>query len=675
LRAADKASKDPANKANAEKMVTVSGQVLTPEGKPAAGADVALTAWPKDFQRRKDDLEMHFGVLAQGKADAKGRFQFRVPSPVHEPDPVTKVAVRPAMLIAGGKGYGFDLQYLKLDADCKGLVVRLPKELVLRGRLIDLQAAPVKGLKVRCFAVMKQPRTEGIGVIRPTKKLALWPGPLVTDAKGRFVVRGVGEGQGAYLEIKDDRFAPVTLTLAAGQGQPKELLHILLPAKQVVGRVTYADTGKPVPRALIRLGNFQNPGSVLARTDKDGRYRINPTGESNLIAQPPAGEPYLGVIQSLPETKGAAQRRLDVRLPRGVLVRGRVTEAGSGKPVARAVVYFMQQDYDNRDYRPGLALGWEYPVWTDRKGKFQMTVQPGPGTLLAKARTPDYIPVEIGEVTNFGGLTLPHSQRWSAHGVARVNFKPKRSPQTVNFQLRPGVTVTGKVVGPDGKPVRPYVMMITRLNTSAAHHVHQMTPPDWPVEPPGFTLKSCDPDNPYPVIFFDEKNRCGAVVTISGKQKGKPLTVKLARCGTAVARFVGADGKPLADYFPWIYLLVSPGPHGYELDKVRKHKGLPADELLALHRQFYETEKTKTDAKGRFTFPLLIPGATYRIWDPRTTKVLVREFTAKPGEKKDLGDIVLKLADGPKWFLPPSWAASNKLGLPRNGNSIVIACR
>jgi hypothetical protein len=210
----------------------------------------------------------------------------------------------------------------------------------------------------------------------------------------------------------------------------------------------------------------------------------------------------------------------------------------------------------------------------------------------------------------------------------------------VNFRFRPGVTVTGKVVGPDGKPVRPYVLMITRLNTSADHHVHERTPPAWPVEPAGFTLKGCDPDKAYPVIFFDHLHRWGAVVTISGKQKGKPLTVKLAPCGTAMARFVGADGKPRAKYHPWLYLVLSPGPHGGDLGKGQRPKGLPADEYLPYHGPL--DWAIKSDAKGQFVYRLLIPGATYRIYDPRGGKFLVRDFTVKAGEKKDLGNVVPK---------------------------------
>jgi len=55
-----------------------------------------------------------------------------------------------------------------------------------------------------------------------------------------------------------------------------------------------------------------------------------------------------------------------------------------------------------------------------------------------------------------------------------------------------------------------------------------------------------------------------------------------------------------------------------------------------------------TDAEGRITLPALIPGALYRISDFSTGNdadkgVQVRkDFTVKPGETVDLGDILIE---------------------------------
>ena len=57
---------------------------------------------------------------------------------------------------------------------------------------------------------------------------------------------------------------------------------------------------------------------------------------------------------------------------------------------------------------------------------------------------------------------------------------------------------------------------------------------------------------------------------------------------------------------------------------------------------------TATDADGRVTLPALIPGALYRISDWSTVNVqdkgyqIRKDFTVKPGETLDLGDILIE---------------------------------
>ena len=50
-----------------------------------------------------------------------------------------------------------------------------------------------------------------------------------------------------------------------------------------------------------------------------------------------------------------------------------------------------------------------------------------------------------------------------------------------------------------------------------------------------------------------------------------------------------------------------------------------------------------SDAQGRISFPALIPGATYRMSDfSARPSQLRKEFTVKPGETIDLGDILIE---------------------------------
>jgi len=50
-----------------------------------------------------------------------------------------------------------------------------------------------------------------------------------------------------------------------------------------------------------------------------------------------------------------------------------------------------------------------------------------------------------------------------------------------------------------------------------------------------------------------------------------------------------------------------------------------------------------SDALGRIAFPALVPGATYRLSIPGTTGTQPdKDFTVKPSETLDLGDILIE---------------------------------
>ena len=88
----------------------------------------------------------------------------------------------------------------------------------------------------------------------------------------------------------------------------------------------------------------------------------------------------------------------------------------------------------------------------------------------------------------------------------------------------------------------------------------------------------------------------------------------------------------------------------FEVDKTGPRIGASAfgHDFVASHRRYRvdpvnQTSQPTADADGRLTIPALIPGASYRIIDytvGREVAPQVRaEFTVRPGEALDLGDI------------------------------------
>ena len=163
-----------------------------------------------------------------------------------------------------------------------------------------------------------------------------------------------------------------------------------------------------------------------------------------------------------------------------------------------------------------------------------------------------------------------------------------------------------------------------------------------------FTLHGLDGDVEVPVFFLEPDRKLGATVRFSGKSaSGVPAAVRLEPCGSAKARLVNHEHKPLDRYSAssLITMIITPGsPVGR---KPAKDDPLFVDES-ALYDQdpVNYSRDFQSDAQGRITFPALIPGATYRVVDRSAMNAggeeeMRTEFTVKPGEALDLGDILI----------------------------------
>src|SRR5262249_17957400 len=136
-----------------------------------------------------------------------------------------------------------------------------------------------------------------------------------------------------------------------GGDAAKPLTLVLGPARKVEGQVTCEDTGKPLAGAKVVVwaqryrgsGQAQHAGGT--RTDDKGRYKDQPYGGNELEVEvhAPAESPYLGVRTEFEWPKGKERTECNVQLPRGVVVRGTLTEKSSGKGVAGARIEFLPE--------------------------------------------------------------------------------------------------------------------------------------------------------------------------------------------------------------------------------------------------------------------------------------------------------------------------------------------
>jgi protocatechuate 3,4-dioxygenase beta subunit len=592
----------------AKNTIKVRGQVLGPDGKPVRAAWVCALQASARARRLPDEYSAD--LTDETRTDAEGRFELCAraggeppPAPIH---PLPVILVR-----ADDYGYGV---HPVTDKTSKGpIVVRLPREQVLRARFVDdTNNKPVKDLVVKVASA----RHGAAMVVAPAQASKAWFAAAKTDAEGRIQLRGISTGEYVVVEWRSSRFLAQRLDLwrMEAHWEGKEVVYKLLPPvpRMIGGRVTFKDTGKPAAGVSVRTRGSN------AKTDPDGRFRLKPDWEIRTHLTFGAASEYVTTVGAWVEVDappdsaylgwrgqaGPGRRpkgdgtlgpwevgELRITLPRGARLHGQVLEAGTNKGIPGATISFRGKD-----------------VQSGPEGAFSLTTDAGSDFLIVKAGA-DYTPVKTK--IREGLLAI-------GHAIVPVELKEGAEAKPIKVVLRRGVVVKGKLTGPDGRPVQGAVL-ITRLMVNRMGGLVQPWAPVPSVAVLGdFELRGCDPENPYPVIFFQEKKGWGAVVQVPGKQAGKPLEVRLQPCGAAKARFLTADGRPITERRTVLDLFMVLGPGD-----------------TANWSQFIEHSNTRkdwtTDAQGRITWRDLVPGLTYRVGK--------RDFTVKPGEVLDLGDV------------------------------------
>ncbi len=644
VRAARAEPRPPDPPAPAEGRMTVAGRVLDPAGKPVAGAAVDLVARRRTPRVGTSDEGDDYALLAQGRTDADGRYRLDAPRTASNPRlrgprDSRRAGVRARL----GRAERRRRATFRRD--------HAPARAGGPRRLVDVTGEPAKGVEVRVSGVWRpnanhEGRADGVSVgVNPPEGLRTWPKAVKTDDQGRIAVSGIGRGVNVGLQVRDLRYARQGLSIDAARATAgQETTASLQPAHLIEGRVLTADTGSPMPNAIVSVETLVKNGNALGishirfRADARGHFVLNLAASEHytLTAIPSGGEPYLPGQVELKWTKGAVKASRDIKVRRGVAIRGKVSEQGTGRPLAGSSIQRIA--VRGRDV---ITWGSGSIVASREDGSFQLAVPPGKGHLIVFGPTPDYVLGEIG----FNRLheDRPGGTRCRAPAIIPYEVKAGDPPHEVAAVLRPGVTIRGRIEGPGGETVTD-AFILTTLHAHAGR-------PSWdgqsrvPIRDGRFELHGLDPNGTARISILDPEHEWGATLELSGKQAGEDTMIRLQPCGRAKARFVGPDGQPIAGHWPMIEFVATPGPSEHSLN-ARDQAELLADAemLVNLDRKHY-WNSPKTDAEGRITLPALIPGALYRITDFSTVNddakgpQVRKDFTVRPGETLDLGDI------------------------------------
>ena len=126
--------------------------------------------------------------------------------------------------------------------------------------------------------------------------------------------------------------------------------------------------------------------NMAGRTDAAGSFRLTPfSGKVFFISvYPPVGEPYLQYDKQISLAEGRLPEPLEIALPRGVLLRGKITEQPSGRLVSGAAVEY--EELSRPIYRPDRLLPDFSPPRicgvTRADGTYEIGVPPGHGVAI-----------------------------------------------------------------------------------------------------------------------------------------------------------------------------------------------------------------------------------------------------------------------------------------------------
>ena len=256
-----------------------------------------------------------------------------------------------------------------------------------------------------------------------------------TGAEGKFRIDGLPDGAHVSLGVAKagmalDRsheaasfFNPNTLELEAGQA---DVVLTLKPAGVIEGRVVKAEGGAPVAGARVAFAEFSfgDEAALSTTSGADGAFRFVDLEAGQYSLQPSLGtnEPpdLVGEAVSVTVEAGVTNHEAKLVLGPGGLLEVSVKNSADEKPIAGAMVYA---------HFPAAGVPAK-PVTSSATGIARFRLPPGEYTVFAS---------KDGGSGQGGQATVELNKT----NQATVSLTPPEA----------GVTVTGTVVDPAGKPV------------------------------------------------------------------------------------------------------------------------------------------------------------------------------------------------------------------------------
>ncbi|MFY9341100.1 MAG: sigma-70 family RNA polymerase sigma factor [Planctomycetota bacterium] len=461
--------------------ITVTGVVLDASRVPVAGAQVEMAH------------VAHSGTLPEVVAvsDAGGRFSARA---------------CPDLCLVGARAAGHLASPVRFLHGKKGNTAEVELVLGRDGGAIDGIVVDTAGNPIaNAVVIAGQGEVSGIDAY---DNGPAFPALTRSGADGRFLAIGVPTGE-QPLRVRAPTFAPWRGKCEVAAGAAVVARIVLLAGGAMRGSVRDAE-GKPVDRAELRIGNFEDLAQYRQVTGIDGSFSFTglPIGELHVFCS----HKDLGKAAQNVVTNPGGVATCDLQLSRGLELKGNVVDS-DGQPVASAILECLAE--------PRAAGSWSRFAETNAQGRFVIANCPESGTISIR-------------VTARGFEEL--RQRGVDPRTPELRLQLQRAvPRTVR--------IVGRVVRPDGRPAANASVTARRREPRSSSGL-DATDNDGrfelgPVAPGAWSVNVTSPDHP---VFVSNPRELAADATWDLG------TITLVIGGTARVRLVGPaiDGTMLS---------------------------------------------------------------------------------------------------------------------------------
>ena len=361
------------------------------------------------------------------------------------------------------------------------------------------------------------------------------------------------------------------------------------PARTVTGVVRDASTGEPIVNH--RMGIASGSGYASAQTDSHGRYHILRDEDDPSIvmySDQYHTDRYLITVRRLTGAKGFGDIVADFDIPRGVVINGRVLEAGTDRPIVSAPrqgchdtvpgpllagnvfyfplssntalrgsptgLYFEGFPTGSQNYYRCVAIGGD--------GRFRIAVPPGPGVLLVQAspglpmfaemqvwkesdgfhRLFPYVKLKTrvkndgapeGDTQSLPGFTGPIPlSAYDAYQVINPSATTTTLDLTISVPRAPSRTL--HFVGPDGRAIRGVTVKGLLAPPNAMTFVLDGSEAE---------VLALEPGEPRQVTVSSNDGKYSASVSVSTDDP-QPRTIHLERARSESGRLLVAPMPP-----------------------------------------------------------------------------------------------------------------------------------